>query len=184
MVNEIGTLRDSTREIITNVVSSTDFYPYVLLISISVILLVFIYFNRHTPFKHMATHYAHICDQNGIHLGRVKLNYKDLTFDFKGRTYNFIQDHPSYIIHNTLLSKNIIYLYNLNNPMPLYLKQTVIPLISSKDYNTIIRSNVLEKLNAYALQKGLLALITPKNILVLIVGIALLIYFGNGGSLT
>lgn len=137
-------------------------------------------------------HIAFFFDDNGEQVGykvfkrsfssSIGLNKK--TFDYDGGSYN-INPKVSKINFNpkgSILFNNKIYLYYLNNPEAISLKDNKIsPLMDAKNYQIRLKSNLIEAINRAGRGK---MNINWKAILITI-GVLIFLYFiFSGGNLT
>lgn len=105
------------------------------------------------------------------------------TFDFKNRTF-FVKPTKFYFIQTPFpwFFTYRHYTYVLESPHPVVMSNYNVEVkFDSKDFNKILKSDVLEKLNNFR-TSGLGGLFSGRNLLILGVLIFLIIFFANGNS--
>lgn len=129
--------------------------------------------------------YAKFFDEKGDFIGNKKFNKFDSSFKFKKRRYNIERQKGSYYETSSIpfiLFKRF-YIYNINNSNPIKLDKKSEPIIEPEIYNTIIESEEAKKLNNLH-NKGFLAQLDFKIVLIALGIIAVGIYFLRGGTIT
>lgn len=108
-------------------------------------------------------------------------NNKDLIYK-KGRY--FINLSASYIEWTVIpfLWKKIRYFYNVNNSHPITLDKRAEPPISPELFDVMMETKLARDLNNLS-KSGLGELLTPRNIIIAIVVVGIIIYLATGGSL-
>ena len=126
-----------------------------------------------TPLSNWCKHIALIFADDGSFIGRQKINFKEKTFKFANKTYNFLPDNcTSFIIPNTF-SKSKYYIYNINNPMPFLLNKNPTPVLDSAVYKNILDADLIKKLNDLEKNSFLDFLTNPKVFIPILVICAL-----------
>jgi hypothetical protein len=128
-------------------------------------------------------YFAIIFDDNGDFVNCIRFKQKDSTIKFEKRQYNIILDKASHFNRKGLFHDKRFFFYNLNNPNPILINKKIEPIFSSKLYNIMLETKVATDLNNLA-DGGLGQYLTPRNIIIGIIVIGVIIYFTSGGTLT
>jgi hypothetical protein len=131
-------------------------------------------------------HLAIFFDDKGEYLDVCKLKRSQDTFKYgsgkEQRQFNIILDNCTTFNRKGLLFDKRYYFYNINNPMPLILNKRCEPVFNSKLYNVMMETNVAQQLNDLA-KDSFAKYLTPRNIIIAIIIIGVIIYFASGGTL-
>lgn len=127
-------------------------------------------------------YYAVFYDANGVYIGKKRLDRKLSTFSFLRRSFVFDPLNSSYFkIWNPFWATKF-YSYNLDNPEPLTNKLNYQPFMTASQFNILIETNALQKLNDLAKKNWLLEFLTLPNIIVAVVVAVGIWYLMNKGS--
>jgi len=115
----------------------------------------------------------------------VTIDKNKKTFRSMGRQYNFKFEDVMFLKTTGFFKTYYYVFYSLDNPDPLYLIENQVKpsILSSVDYDSILESKVIEKANSHT-QTDLSQYLTPKNILIGLAVVGVLIYLVSGGSVT
>lgn len=150
----------------------------------AVFLLVIIMFLKKyqmIPISDICKHYAVFYDDLGVLVGRKKISYRDETFSYKEKTYNFLPKESSYFKVAKPLRYEKHYFYNLNDPNPILLDKKHEPLMRSDVYKTVLDNDLVSQLNNLKKNKFLAWLMQPK-VLITIAVVGVLLYFLLSGN--
>lgn len=118
-------------------------------------------------------------DEKGEFLKNVRFNKNNKTFSFSSKAYNIKLKDGSYFDKNGFLWDNRYYIYNKSCPDPILMDKKVQPQIDPEDYNTILETNHLKKLNDIGKENFLTNLLKdPKSLIIVaifVVGLYLLL---------
>lgn len=135
------------------------------------------------PIKDWCSHVAVFFTDDGSFLGSKKVKYRERTFSWRGRTYNFLPDKSSFFKVPRIIFSTKYYFYNFNNAMPLVLDKKLEPVIDNGAYKSVLDSDLVKKLNPS--KNPLLDLLFSwKGLVVLCVVIFLIYYFSTGGTIS
>lgn len=135
------------------------------------------------PITDYCKHIAIMFDNSGHYIGKRKINYRETTFKYKDKTYNFMPNDCSFFSLSTLPFKKKYYFYNLYNPNPMVLDFKKEPIISSAAYNNILETDLLKKLSALSKPNFFDIILQPKFIILAIILVVGVWYFASGGQL-
>lgn len=133
-------------------------------------------------------HYAFFFDRSGQYVGRKNFKnsffpgIKEKIFNFRDGAYN-IKPFASRVKFSSLLSDKFFYIYDIENPDPLFVSNGFIPMMSPRTYNDLLESNLINDLNK-SRRDPLKKFLNPKMLIIALVVICGLVYFLSGGSLT
>lgn len=135
------------------------------------------------PFTDICKHIACFYDDKGLYVGCKTINYRDYSFKYKGRVYNFVPDRSSFtILSHLIFRKHKLYHYNIYNSNPILFNGDNKPIIDNSVYKRVLDSDLIKKLNTP--KSDFLDFIkNPKFIILFIVGIFALYYFTKGGKI-
>lgn len=124
--------------------------------------------------------YAKIWDEKGEFLKNVKIKPKKKLFNYDDKSFNIKLKDASYYNDNKLFYNRRFYQYNVDCPDPIKINKKVEPLINSDDYNTMLETKQLKKLNELE-KKGLFGNLDFKTILAIgaVIVVGYLILTGN-----
>jgi hypothetical protein len=124
--------------------------------------------------------YAKIWDNNGEFIKNKRFNKNKKSFQLDDKTFNIKTKEGSFYDDNKLFYNRRFYQYNIDCPDPLKINSKVEPLINSTDYNTLLETRHLQKLNDVN-KKGLFGNLDFKTIIAIgaIIVIGYLILTGN-----
>ena len=135
-------------------------------------------------------HSAIFYDLRGCFIGvqRIKIGkgegLVEKTFKYKGGSYNIKPDSSrSRRVYFPYLFDYYDYIYIVGNPDPLKIQTNIQPLMSAEMYNIQLESKVLRDLNNVR-QDLLSQLLTPRNLIILVLIVGAIIYFVSGGSVS
>lgn len=130
-------------------------------------------------------YYGKFFDSNGEFIGNKKFKRTDEHFKYKNRRYNNKPQKASYyeVTAIPLILKKRYYFYNIEISDPILMNKQYKPIIEPELYNLMIETEQAKKLNDLS-KKGLLTLLDPKIIIGILIGLGLLAYFLQGGSIT
>jgi hypothetical protein len=132
-----------------------------------------------TPIRDWCKHYGIIYDDTGFQLGKVRVKYSNLTFKFKGHSYNFKPNDSTFTKIKGFWGTKKYYHYNINNPDPLLLSSSGIKAVmDSKVYTSILENTHIKDLNSLA-NSGFLAFL--KKYWWLIIPVGLVVWYFSGG---
>lgn len=126
-------------------------------------------------------HYAVFYDDNGNYHGRKRIKKDSSVFSYCGRSYVFRPFHSTFFKDTGMIWKTRYYHYHVNNPEPLIIKQNYKPFMTASQFNIVIETDALKKLNDLANESLLSKIFTAKNIIIGLIAIAI-IYFGSTTS--
>jgi hypothetical protein len=136
-------------------------------------------------------HVANFYDNSGSYIGShvfhksFKLGIPKKSFSYNSGTYH-IKPLESTRFKTSFFPyffDYYFYDYRYDNPDPIKKNLSFKPVINASDYHTLLESKRLVELNKVR-QSGLSDLLTPRNIIIGLVLIAVVYYFYSGGSLT
>jgi hypothetical protein len=127
--------------------------------------------------------YALFYDDKGEFITRHRIGRWEKIFKYKNKSFNVIEDEATITEIKGLWHDRYYYHYNINNPNPMRLKKVAEPIINSDIYNVQLETKVARDLNDLA-KTGLSALLTPRNIIIAIVIIGILVYLLTGHNPT
>ena len=128
-------------------------------------------------------YFAVFFDDNGDYIEKQQFKQIDPTIKFKDRQYNILLDTASHFNIKHFFHDKRYFFYSLKNPMPLMLDKKCEPVFNSKLYNIMLETKVATDLNNLA--NGVLGqYLTPRNIIIGVIIIGVIIYFTSGGTLT
>lgn len=136
------------------------------------------------PLTEFVFYYAVFYDDTGDFHGLKRISKNSNTFNYCGRSYVFRPNNSTCFRKNNIFYKVKYYHYNLNNPEPMVLVRNYSPVLTAQQFNTLIESEVLRKLNNLSRGNWLLELFTIRNLI--IVAVFVLVYWylkNNGGAL-
>lgn len=142
--------------------------------------------SRVRPITDWCKHRALIFDETGYPAKILKVKWKDYTFIYKDRAYNFMPEKASFFKVRNLISTTKYYFYNVNNPDPLILNEDTLKTdsLNSSVYREILETDLIKKLNQVH-KKGLLDFLAqPKIFIPLLILIGIVYYFYRGGKIT
>ena len=124
-------------------------------------------------------------DDKGEEIGKKSFSKTDKTFKYKGRSYNNYHDEATFTTIKRWYWDIELYHYNINNPNPMVINKKVEPILDSETYNVMLETKVIRDLNNVG-AKGLLANITPLQIIIGVVILVVVYLFatGQGGKIT
>jgi hypothetical protein len=124
--------------------------------------------------------YAKIWDNNGEFIKNKRFNKNKKSFQLDDKTFNIKTKEGSFYDDNKLFYNRRFYQYNIDCPDPLKINSKVEPLINSTDYNTLLETRHLQKLNDVN-KKGLFGNLDFKTILAIgaIIVVGYLLLTGN-----
>jgi hypothetical protein len=124
--------------------------------------------------------YAKIWDNNGEFIKNKRFNRNKKSFQLDDKTFNIKTKEGSFYDDNKLFYNRRFYQYNIDCPDPLKINSKVEPLINSTDYNTLLETRHLQKLNDVN-KKGLFGNLDFKTILAIgaIIVVGYLLLTGN-----
>lgn len=135
-------------------------------------------------------HTAHFFDTSGQFIASyrfkisTKWGIKEKIFKYKYGTYNIKPNASNQrLIYFPYLVDHVIYFYTIGNPDPLIISHDMKPLINAYDYNVQLETKILTELNKVR-QSGLMALLTPRNIIIGIIILVAVFYFASGGDIS
>jgi len=108
--------------------------------------------------------YGKIWDNNGELIRNKKFNKNKKSFQVEDKTYNIDTQNGSYFDDNKFFYNRRFYQYNVDTPDPIKMNKKIEPLINATDYNTLIETKHLQKLNDVN-KKGLFGNLDFKTIL-------------------
>lgn len=130
---------------------------------------------------------ALLFDDKGEHLDIVGFKRKSDIIAYahgtNARKFNYIPDNCSYWEKRGIFFNKRYYFYNVNNPNPYIFKKTAEPVINSKIYRVMLDTKVAQDLNKLA-SGGLAQYLTPKNIIIGLIILGVIIYFASGGTIS
>ena len=130
------------------------------------------------PITDYCKHKAVFFDLHGHFVGIKTLKWKEESFAFKERLYNFIPDKSFKLRY--WFSSTKYYFYNIDNSMPICLNGENKGIIDPVAYKRILETDLIKKLNALS-SNGIFAwLMQPKVLIVIAVLIAVALWFGSG----
>lgn len=127
-------------------------------------------------------YFAIIFDDDGYYVKTIKINKSSKTFKDKINRYNIDILNGSYSVEKRLFFDRKYYYYNQNDPNPLRIDKKSIPILSPELYNIELETHVARQLNNFGRNK-LLALLTPRNLIILGIIIVVGVFFLKGGKL-
>lgn len=134
-------------------------------------------------------HEAYFYDKAGHFIGSkiIKISSKKgiskKVFEYKGGSYNIKPNvSRAEVCFFPYFVDRIQYNYTQGNPDPLAVRPILEPLMNADDYNVQLESKILRDLNKVR-QGGLAALLTGRNLIILLMVIGAIIYFATGGEL-
>jgi hypothetical protein len=125
---------------------------------------------------------AMLYDDAGEHVTTVKFKRNDKTFTHKKRTYNIMLDKATQFTEENLLFEKRFFQYNINNPNPFLLNKKAEPIVDAEVYKIQLETKILKDLNDLS-KGGLAALLTPRNIIIGLIVIGVLVYLSTGHKL-
>lgn len=129
-------------------------------------------------------YYACLNDERGEFIKFIKFNMFDTTFKYKSRCYNVLKNKSSCLKIKGLLFNNFYYFYTINNSNPFVFDDKQEPILNSEIYNALLETKVINDINEISKDNFLLKLLNPKNIIIGLIILAVIIYFANGGTIT
>lgn len=140
------------------------------------------------PIFDIVKHYANFYDEAGNFHGSKRIDKHTINFRYCRRSFVFRPKHSSFTKKWRILWTEKYYHYNLDNPEPLVFnkgyKEGFEPLLTSRQFDTLIESKVMHELNKLSQSGWLEKLLTPANIIIGIVVLILVWWFNhNGGKL-
>lgn len=136
------------------------------------------------PIFDFTRHFAVFYDEAGNFHGKKRISKDTVTFKYCGRAYIFRPKQSSYFKNWNVLWNTKYYSYNLDNPEPLQIRQGYEPVMTATDFNNISDTAVMKDLISLSRENWLTKLLTPTNMIILGVIIAVLWYMNsNGGKL-
>lgn len=103
-------------------------------------------------------------------------------FDYKDETYIVDLENARTHLIKGLIWDTLYFQYKRGNPLPIPKDDKRQELISASILNSILQNNAVRQINDLS-KKGLEKLLTPRNIIIGIVAIGILIYLGTGHKL-
>lgn len=129
---------------------------------------------------------AYFYDINGERIGKCSFKKGVEHFEYKEGMYNVIDDNCTIDYEKVLpfgiLTRKVTY-YNIGNTNPLTLTAKPSAPVTPELYNIIYKTKIARDLNDLAFKQGLLALLTPKNIIIGLVVIGLIYYLASGNKI-
>lgn len=125
---------------------------------------------------------AIIYNSVGEHIDTVKLDRFAKNFNYKDGLYNINFDHNSGIKIKTFWKRYKYFSYQLGNPDPINYNNVNNISMTSEKYNIIFKTEIAKKLNDINENK-LLALLTPRNLVIGLIVIVAIGYFASGGTI-
>lgn len=122
-------------------------------------------------------------DDKGNYAGIKGFNRKEKSMDYGKGTYN-IDLNCSYFDRKAFFHDKRYYYYSLNNPNPVLMNKKAEPILNSESYNIMLKTKVLRDLNELSKGSGLGDLLTPRNIIIGLAIIGIIIYFATGNKIT
>lgn len=126
-------------------------------------------------------YWAYFYNDRGEYVGRKSFSQKERTFKYGNRSYNIILKEGTETKFDYFLWERRIYYYNINNPNPIKMDKKAEPILDAEVYNQFLETKVIKDLND--ISSGLGQYLTPRNIIIGIIIIGVLIYVGTGHSL-
>ena len=132
-------------------------------------------------------YYALFFDDKGEFVKFTKFNphsgyFTHKSGSFEGK-YNIDLLKPSVWKYRTFLWDSYYYFYLLHNPDPILINKRVEPILNPELYHTLLETKVARELNDLA-KPDWMKLMTPTNILIAVIAIAVIVYFLTGGTIT
>jgi hypothetical protein len=126
---------------------------------------------------------AIIYDKKGNWYKTVNITHKHNFFYVKDRAYNIILEGSYFRIKGVLWNTDY-YFYNIDNANPYIFDKNGLPVLNTILYNVNLKTEVAKKLNDANKYGWLSELMTPRNIIIGIILIAVIYYFSTGGTIT
>jgi hypothetical protein len=136
------------------------------------------------PLLNKIIYYACFFDDDGIYIGKKLINIETRSFTYKERSFLFNSKNEFYLSINRFLYNYRYYFYNINNPDLLRISKPInSSVLSSEELEIFINTKKLKELNNLAEESGLVAmlkkLLTPLNIIIVVVIIGLIYYLSK-----
>lgn len=153
-----------------NIIGNIWFQLAVIIIGISALIWMIVRVRR----------IAYIFDQNGKLHGRVRFSKQDKTFKYGKGTYNIDIENGSVIETRRWFGKIYLieYFYNISNPNPILFDKKNEPILNPELYDSMLETKVAQELNSLS-NDGFSKYLTPRNMLIAVVVIALLFYLSQ-----
>jgi hypothetical protein len=132
------------------------------------------------PITDWCKHKALIFDSHGFFLGMAKIKWKDPTFVFQNRVYNFLPSKSTFFKIVYIIFSTKYYLYHVDNSNPILLDGENKGIIDPVAYRRVLETDLIKKLNDLAGFNILSWIMQPKVIVVAIAIILILIFFMSG----
>lgn len=120
-------------------------------------------------------------DDNGKFLDKKKVKRKDTIVEWNDETYNISIGEGSITEIECLWFNKEYYHYVRGNPNPLKLNKKCEPIINARLYNIQLNTHLAEELNN--LSNDWKKLITPRNIIIFLVIVGIIVYLFMGGKI-
>ncbi len=124
-----------------------------------------------------------IYDENGKSIKIKTFRPLSKFFSWDTRSYNIDLHNGSWFKVRGLMWDTYYYHYRVDDPNPLVIKTQVQPIMNSDLYNTMLETKVTRDINNLAKSK-LSQFLTPKNIIIGLAIIGIIVYFARGGTIT
>lgn len=138
----------------------------------------------------LKTHVALFYDSSGSFVGSKRIctsfsiGIKQKTFNFNKGTYNVkpFVSRSRVTPFPYFFSDYYFYVYQLNNPDPVQLDEKCLPSFNAFIYRDLLESNLVNDLNK-SRRNTFGNLLTPRNILIVVIVLGIVYYFSSGGTL-
>lgn len=140
------------------------------------------WFLKMKPITDWCKHKALIFDAQGHFIGIKNIDYKEESFVFKNRIFNFLPGEASFFKLRYWFSTTKYYFYNFDNPMPICLDGENKSVINPIAYKRILETDLIKKLNDLARNNFLSWLLQPKVLIILVIIIGAVWFFASGNT--